>query len=66
MPEAPTPEMLKRMKVNAPASSNFAQPAPPPRLNGPSSKGKARATTVEDADEEDAGVEDVEPEQLYL
>ncbi|EJD01453.1 DUF1716-domain-containing protein [Fomitiporia mediterranea MF3/22] len=56
MPEAPTPEMLKRMKVDAPESSNFAQPAPP-ELNGSSSKGKARATTIEDAAEEDADVE---------
>ena len=55
MPAAPTPEMLKRMKVDAPVSSTFAQPSP--EVNGSSSKGKSRATTVEDEVEEDESVE---------
>ncbi|OCB84372.1 DUF1716-domain-containing protein [Sanghuangporus baumii] len=53
MPEAPTPEMLKRMKVEAPVSSTFAQPSPP-EPNGSSSKGKSRAPTVEDAEEHES------------
>jgi beta-catenin-like protein 1 len=43
MPDNPTPEMLKRMKVDAPAPPNVS-----------SEKGKARAVTVEDEPEEDA------------
>ena len=56
MPEAPTPEMLKRMKVEAPVSSTFSQPSPP-EVNGSSSKGKSRATTVEDVEEEEDNME---------
>lgn len=52
MPDAPTAEMLKRMKVDAPVSSTFAQPSPP-ETNGSSSKGKSRATTVQDEEEEE-------------
>lgn len=56
MPEAPTPEMLKRMKVEAPVSSTFAQPSSS-EVNGSSSKGKSRATTVEDVEEEGDNME---------
>lgn len=55
MPDAPTPDMLKRMKVEAPVSSTFAQPSP--ETNGSSSKGKSRATTVVDEEDEEADVE---------
>lgn len=42
MPDNPTPEMLKRMKLQAPSASLTTN-----------EKGKARAVTVEDAGEED-------------
>ncbi|KAI5124831.1 hypothetical protein M0805_005461 [Coniferiporia weirii] len=63
MPEAPTPEMLKRMKVDAPTSSTFAQTSStfaqpsPPQSNGSSSKGKSRAATVRDEEDEAGDVE---------
>lgn len=42
MPDAPTPEMLKRMRMDEEASPQ----------NGAVDKGKSRAVTVEDVDEE--------------
>ncbi|KAF9514143.1 hypothetical protein BS47DRAFT_1343472 [Hydnum rufescens UP504] len=49
MPDNPTPEMLKRMRTEAPSSSShFVAPTPPT-----STKGKARAATVEDVPEEE-------------
>lgn len=57
MPEAPTPEMLKRMKVEAPISSTFTQPSPPPQTNGSSSGGKSRQATVRDEEDEEMDVE---------
>ena len=52
-PEAPTPEMLKRMKADSEMSSSVIQP---PQSNGASSsKGKSRAAKVEDYDEENEG-----------
>ena len=59
MPEAPTPEMLKRMKVEVPGSSTFTQPSPPSQTNGSSSKGKLRQATIEDEEDEDSEDEDV-------
>ncbi|KAH8118573.1 DUF1716-domain-containing protein [Phellopilus nigrolimitatus] len=56
MPDTPTPEMLKRMKVEAPNSSTFTQPSPP-QSNGSSSKGKSRATTVHDEGDEEGDVD---------
>ncbi|TFY68686.1 hypothetical protein EVJ58_g846 [Rhodofomes roseus] len=50
MPEAPTPEMLKKMRVD---SEGTAAPAP---QNGTSDKGKSRAT-VEDVDEHEERME---------
>lgn len=57
MPEAPTPEMLKRMKVEVPGSSTFTQPSPPSQTNGSSSKGKLRQATIEDEEDEEANVD---------
>ena len=55
MPDAPTPDMLKRMKVDV--------PAPPVQTNLPvvngSNKGKSRAVTIQDESEE-GQEEDVE------
>ena len=48
MPEAPTPEMLKRMKVDMPS---FVEPTA--QTNGSSNKGKSKATTVRDEEEEE-------------
>ncbi len=54
MPDAPTPEMLKRMKMDVSAklveNNTMMPPPPPPPSNGLSakSKGKSRAVTVED------------------
>ena len=53
MPEAPTPEMLKRMKADSETSTSAIQL---PQSNGASSsKGKGRATTVEEYDEDNEG-----------
>lgn len=56
MPDNPTPEMLKRMKVD---TSNVT----PPVVNlspgeTPSSKGKSRAATVRDEADEDQDMDD--------
>lgn len=52
MPDGPTPDMLKRMKVDDVPSST---PVPPKPTNGTSAKdkGKAKVTTVQDADEDE-------------
>ncbi|TDL29730.1 DUF1716-domain-containing protein [Rickenella mellea] len=50
MPDAPTPEMLKRFKPEAELSANKA---PPPSDGGSSAKGKSRAATVRDEEEEE-------------
>lgn len=52
MPDAPTPEMLKRLKPETPAAP--AEPMDVDVTNGvPSNKGKSRATTVRDEEDED-------------
>lgn len=52
MPEAPTPEMLKRMKVDMPS---FVEPTA--QTNGTANKGKPRATTVQDEEDEEASAD---------
>ena len=51
MPDAPTPEMLKRMKIEAPVSSTFTQSAPS-QSNGSSEKKATRTATVRDEEED--------------
>ncbi|KAI0771620.1 Catenin-beta-like protein [Trametes elegans] len=53
MPDNPTPEMLKRMRMDT--EETFSSGAAVLDVNGGASrdKGKSRATTVEDAEEED-------------
>ena len=48
MPDAPTPEMLKRMRMDEEATSQ----------NGTVDKGKSRAVTVEDVDEDAEQMDD--------
>jgi beta-catenin-like protein 1 len=50
LPDNPSPEMLKRMKMDTPVASNSG--STPPQSNG--SKGKQRATTMEDVDDNEA------------
>lgn len=57
MPEAPTPDMLKRMRVEVPVSATFDQSLPEAQTNVSSNKGKSRAVTVEDANDEEMGME---------
>ncbi|KAH9938158.1 DUF1716-domain-containing protein [Fomitopsis serialis] len=52
LPDAPTPDMLKRMRIDAEGTA-----APVPQ-NGTSNKGKSRAAMVEDVDED----EEMEPD----
>ncbi|PCH41028.1 DUF1716-domain-containing protein [Wolfiporia cocos MD-104 SS10] len=53
MPDNPTPEMLKRMRVDSETS-----PAPSPAVpaNGTANKGKSRAVIMEDEEDEDASM----------
>lgn len=51
MPEAPTPEMLKKMKMDTP-DGPMAESVPYGTRNGASSQGRSRAATVEDEDVE--------------
>lgn len=54
MPEAPTPEMLKRMRAEAEAAESSSKvTVAQPTTNGTSGKGKARAY-VRDEEEEEA------------
>ena len=58
MPEAPTPEMLKRMRAEAEAAETSTKVMDAqPTTNGTSSKGKARAY-VRDEEEEEAAMEE--------
>jgi beta-catenin-like protein 1 len=55
MPDAPSPEMLKRFKED---TEMAAPPQPTPQSNGSSlNKGKSRAPRVEDEDEADASAD---------
>lgn len=57
MPESPTPEMLKKMKMDTP-NGPMAEPVSSSARNGASSQGRSRAATVEDEDVEmDDGVD---------
>ena len=60
MPEAPTPEMLKRMRAEAEAEAVEASSRSeiPPATNGASSKGKSRAAYVRDEEEEEAAMDE--------
>lgn len=51
MPDMPTPEMLKKMRVDAPAGPS-TEVSPAPSRNGASDRGKSRAATVEDEAED--------------
>ena len=58
MPEAPTPEMLKRMRAEAEAAESSSRTEAPPATNGASSKGKSRAAYVRDEEEEEAAMDE--------
>lgn len=59
MPEAPTPELLKRMRAEAEADESPSQQSEAQSAtNGASSKGKSRAAYVRDEEEEDVVMEE--------
>lgn len=66
MPDAPTPEMLKRMKMDVSSKpvngSESMMPPPPPNGMSAKAKGKGRAVTVEDEGEEEPMDQDTEPD----